>query len=119
MEDKDNAKGLIIDAINDMPNLKKTGETLTSILPAPDTPEFTACVEKADADDLATAAAILLAAEAKGKGDDYINNFDPDDALATDSAKLAVGLANAALKKYEETESAGRLKDILEGLNLI
>lgn len=117
MEDKDNAKGLVIDALNDMPNLKETGETLTSILPEPGTPEFAAFVEKADADDLATAAAILLAAEAKNQGEDYINTFDAS--AATGSAKLAVELAAAASRKYEETESSSRLKDILEGLNLI
>jgi hypothetical protein len=117
MEDKDNAKGLVVDAISDMPNLVETSETLTAILPKPGTGEFDAFVEKADADDLATAAAVLLAAEAKGK-DDYIDSFDPNTA-DTESARLAVELARAASQKYEEDNSAGRLKDILEGLNLV
>jgi hypothetical protein len=118
MEDKDNAKSLVIDAINDMPNLKETSETLTTILPKPGTSEFSAFVEKANADDLATAAAVLLAAEAKGKDESYINTFDPNTA-ATGSTKLAVELARAASKKYEDDDSPGRLKDILEGLNLV
>jgi hypothetical protein len=118
MEDKDNAKNLMFEAINDMPNLEETSETLTAILPKPGTAEFDTFIEKADADDLATAAAVLLAAEAKGKGDDYINTFTPETA-ATDSAKLALELAGAAARKYEETNTGGRLKDILEGLNLV
>ncbi|MDR2258061.1 MAG: hypothetical protein LBE14_02805 [Treponema sp.] len=117
MEDKDNAKGMVVDAIQDMPNLKETSETLTTILPKPGTGEFDAFVEKANPDDLATAAAVLLAAEAKGK-ENYIDTFDPG-AADTESAKLAVELARAASRKYEEDNSTGRLKDILEGLNLV
>jgi hypothetical protein len=121
MEDKNNAKGLIIDTINDMPNLQETGEILTAVIPEPDTPEFDAFIEKADADDLATAAAVLLAAEAKSSSDsgDYINNFDSSASGLSPSANLAVKLAGEASKKYEETNSTSRLKDILEGLNLV
>jgi hypothetical protein len=121
MEDKDNAKGLVIDAINDMPNLKETGELLTAILPDPSTPEFADFIAKADADDLATAAAVLLASTAKDNLDseDFLTTFDPSAPDLPPSATLAIELAKAAAQKYEENESAGRLQDILEGLNLV
>jgi hypothetical protein len=121
MENPDNVKGLVIDAINDMPNLKETGETLIAIVPDPSTPEFADFVAKADADDLATAAAILLASTAKDSldGEGFINDFDPSAPDIPPSATLAVELAKAAAQKYSETESGGRLKDVLEGLNLV
>jgi hypothetical protein len=113
----DSARDMVVDAINEMPNLKETGEALAAVLPEPGTPAFDAFVEKASADDLATAAAVLLAAEAKDKDADFINNFDPA-AANTSSAQLAVALGTAASKKFDEGDSSGRFKDILGGLNL-
>jgi hypothetical protein len=103
--------------LNDMPNLEETGKVLTETLPEPGTPAFDAFVEKADPDDLAAASMALLASEAKGKDEDFIDNFDPS-AAETGSAKLAVALAEAASKKYDESDSGGLFKDLLGGLNL-
>jgi hypothetical protein len=117
----DDAKQLVVSTLNEMSNLGATSDTLTSMLPEPGTPSFEAFVEKASADDLATAAAVLIAAEAKGKvdSDEYINNFDPAAPDLSDSALLAIELAKAASQKYETNTSGSRLKDIIDGLNLI
>lgn len=119
IEDPDDARNLIIDTINDMPNLEATRDALNSILPG-EGPAFDAFVEKASADDLAIAAAVLLAAEAKGELDsgDYINHFNPENPNLSSSAALAVSLATEASKKYEASDSGSRLKEILDGLNL-
>jgi hypothetical protein len=104
--------------LNDMPNLEQAGAVLMETLPEPGTPEFDMLVEKAGPDDLAAAAVALLASEAKGKGENFINDFDPSAADAG-SARLAVALAEAAAKKYEASDSGGLFKDVLGGLNLI
>jgi hypothetical protein len=120
LNDPDGAQNLVIDAIKDMPNLAETRDALNSLLPEPG-PAFDAFIEKADANDLATAAAVLLAAEAKDMMDtgDYIQNFDPADPNISPSAALAVQLATEASKKYDAGDSGGRFKDILDGLNLV
>jgi hypothetical protein len=121
MENVDMAQDMVIDALNDMPNLEKTGAALAEVLPERGTPAFDAFVEKSSPDDLATAAAILLASEAKGEADndDYIKNFDPSDPDISDSALLAVELAKAASQKMDDDGSNSRLKDVLGGLNLV
>ncbi|MDR1586657.1 MAG: hypothetical protein LBS57_04290 [Treponema sp.] len=125
MEDKDNAKKLVTDVLQDMDNLSDTSNLLVDILPEPGTPEFDAFVKKANADDLAIAAAILLAAESKEQinSGDYFNSFNPNDPAASLNPRenLAVGLAKSALDKSDEPNSglSGRLQDILEGLNLL
>jgi hypothetical protein len=60
---------------------------------------------------LALAAVVLIAGEAKKSGDPeaYVTNFDSNDALS-DSENLAVGLAVAAMKNADSSES---LKNIL------
>jgi hypothetical protein len=120
IENPETAQDLVIGAIRDMSNLSETRDALTAILPEPG-PAFDAFVEKADANDLATAAAVLLAAEAKDMvdGDSYIENFNPEDPELSPSAALAVQLGIAASKKYEADDSGSRLKDILGGLNLV
>ncbi|MDR2134841.1 MAG: hypothetical protein LBP27_07005 [Treponema sp.] len=125
MENKDNAKKLVADVLGDMGNLKETGSVLVGILPEPGTPEFNAFVEKADADDLAMAAAVILAAEAKENlnSEDYFASFDPGDPGASLNRRenMAVELAKSALDKGDDPNSglSGRFKDILEGLNLL
>jgi hypothetical protein len=125
MEDKDNVKGLVADVLGEMDNLGETSDVLSDILPEPGTPEFNAFVEKADADDLAMAAAILLAAEAKEQvnSEDYFTSFDPKDPGASLNPRenMAVALAKSALGKGDDPNSglSGRLKEILEGLNLL
>jgi hypothetical protein len=121
MENPDNSKGMMVDALNDMSNLGTSSDNLTAILPEPGTADFDAFVEKASADDLAAAAAVLFAAEAKGSSDSdgFINDFDANNPNNSSSAALSVELAKAASRKYDESDSGGRYKDLLSGLNLI
>jgi hypothetical protein len=116
VDDPEAAKDLA-GILDDMPNLEQAGGVLAETLPEPGTPEFDAFVEKAAPDDLAAAAVALLASEAKGQEDDFIDNFDPA-IVDTEAAKLAVALAEAAAKKYEDDDSGSLFKDLLEGLNL-
>jgi hypothetical protein len=122
LENTDNAGKLVADTLEDMDNLTETSEVLMNILPEPGTPEYAAFAEKASADDLAMAAALMLAAEAKEKQDseDYFNSFDPG-ASASPRESMAVELAKTALEKGDEPGSglSDRLKQILEGLNLL
>jgi hypothetical protein len=120
IENPENARGLVIETLNDMANLGETRDALTSMLPEPG-PAFDAFVEKASADDLAIAAAVLLAAEAKDaiNSEEYFENFNPEDPEISPSASLAVLLAAEANKKYVDSDSGSRFKDILDGLNLV
>jgi hypothetical protein len=117
MNNAGNPQDLIVNTLNSMNNLNSAGDNLVEILPAPGTPEFDAFVAKASADDLAIAAAVLLAAEAKSavNSEDYINSFDGTG--TGPQVELAIELAKAADAKG--TELSGALKDILDGLNLI
>ncbi|MDR2094141.1 MAG: hypothetical protein LBP76_01315 [Treponema sp.] len=121
-EDPQKAKQMVLDSLNDMENLTSTADTLALILPDPsDEAAFGAFTDTADADSLAMAAAVLLAAEAKKEANsgDFLENFDPADTALSDSAKLAVKLAEAAKTKNDNNnEGSGMLKDMLEGLNL-
>jgi hypothetical protein len=121
--DPENAKQLVTDAINDMQNLQDTSDTLTAILPDPDTdPDgFNAFVDSSNANDLAMAAAVLLAAEAKKHDDDtaYMESFDPDSNSLTPSEKMTINLAKAAADKFEQEGTDSPLKGVLDGLNLI
>jgi hypothetical protein len=119
--DEDNAKDIVVDALNSLSNIVETGSVLKDILPDPtDTTAWDTFVDVSSAEDLAMAAAVLLAAEAKsatGGALGYINGFDPTDASSTntDAEKLAVALAEAAINK---PSSGGLLGDLLAGLNL-
>jgi hypothetical protein len=121
MDDPQKTKQMVLDSLNDMKNLTAAADTLAAILPDPsDQAAIDAFADTADADSLAMAAAVLLAAEAKGQSDkdDFLNNFDPQSSTLSDSAKLAVKLAEAAKLKVDNNEGSGMLKDVLEGLNL-
>jgi hypothetical protein len=120
VENTEKAQELVMNTLNDMTNIEAAGAALAGALPPPGTAAFDAFVEKSNSSDLATAAAVLLASEAKGKVDDenYIKNFDPSSPDVSDSALLAVELAKAASQKIDEEGSNSRFKDILEGLNL-
>jgi hypothetical protein len=120
VKDPDDAKKLLTDAINDMKNLESAGSTLTSALPDPtDAAAFTAFTDAASPDDLAMAAALLLAGEAKTHPDidDYIETGFNKGTPNTDAERLAVKMAEAAMDKY--TTGTSPLKDLLNGLNLI
>ena len=120
LQDPENAIDLVVTIIGELKNLKEAGDALVAILPEPGTPAFDAFVEKASAEDLAVAAAlILLASEAQNHDDaeDYLNNFDPNDPLAelTEAETFAVKLAEAAIAKGMDD----KFKDLLSGLNLV
>jgi hypothetical protein len=119
-DDANAAKELITNTILNMENLGDTGSVLMATLPDPagDPAGFNAFLGAADANDLALAAAVLIAAEASmanGGSGSYIENFDRSGAL-TPKENLAVKLAEAAVEKYKESDSGGPLKSILEGL---
>ena len=111
-DDPDAAKDLVIDAINSMPNLEEASESLGNLLKDP-----TNFIETASADDIALAAILLLAGDAKKNGsddmDEYIEDFIND---PSDQAKLALELAEALEDKVEDLSES--LKTILDGLNL-
>ncbi|MDR0877385.1 MAG: InlB B-repeat-containing protein [Treponema sp.] len=119
MEDPDSVKDMILDTLNSLPNLEESSSLLTEILPEPGTQAFDDFVEKANSEDLVMAAALIIAAEAKGNIDDpdYISNIDPENPPA--EAALAAALAVAAVGKMDESGTGGSLKDILKGLNLV
>jgi hypothetical protein len=125
VDSPEKAKDLVVDAINDMKNLSETSDVLGSILPDPDAdPEgFQAFVDTADPNELAMAAALLLAAEGEKHVNDsdealsdYVNNFDASGAGLSDSEKLAVKLAEAAAQKPEGLNDS--MKNLLDGLHL-
>ncbi|MDR2617293.1 MAG: hypothetical protein LBC62_00345 [Treponema sp.] len=123
VDNPDDAKNLLTNAINDMSNLEAAASILTNTLPDPanDTAlkNFT---DTASPEDLATAAALLLAGEAKKSGDidGYINSsFNKDSPDLSPAENLAVKMAEAAKDKYTDTGANGPLKDLLSGLGLI
>ena len=126
------AKKFVLDAVNGMPNLEDAGALLNQIIPAPadplhpgDDPAFTSFTDNAGVDELAMAALVLIAGEAKqtaGAGgtdalDDYIESVDP--ANPTGSQELAVAMALAATVAGRADELSGPMRDALKGLNLI
>ena len=107
---EDDPKAVVIDAINGMDNLDAAASILTEILAG----GFDATT--ADPNDLAMAAVVLLAAEAKkapGGIDGYIDHFDSQ-APQSPAEQLAVDLALAAIDNV-----SGTMKDLLESLNLV
>jgi hypothetical protein len=124
-DNPEKAKDMMVDAINDMQNLSETSTLLGSVLPDPDADPagFQAFVDAADPNDLAVAAAVLLAAEGKkhlnesGEAmSDYVDNFDPSGAGLSPSEKLAVTLAEEAAKKPGDLNDS--MKNLLDGMNL-
>jgi hypothetical protein len=112
LEDAEDVKKLITDALNGMGNLTPASDALTGVL-AQDPAAFKA---SASADDLATAAILILAGEAKKAGDlDTFSNYTPG------KFALAEDLADAATAKYEDPANAGTdslLYDLLKNLKL-
>jgi hypothetical protein len=114
----DQARKMLSDAINGMPNLAETSAALSGLIPDPsDTAAFDAFTAAADLNDLAMAAVILLAAEAKASG----NSSDYISSITTPSAAppLVQALANAAKTKYDVEGGEGLVGDLLEGLGLV
>ena len=118
IEDAESAKDAILGAIDSMPNLEDACAALYELLPKdPSGEEFENFINTATPDDIALAAILLLAGEAKKNAEDiegYVNTFDAD---SGPEAKLALNLAAALADKEEELSET--LFDILESLNLI
>ena len=122
------AKDTVLKAINDMTNLDSAGQALLDILPSPDSDEFDAFTAQANANDLALAAAVLLAGEAKSQAgnsengmesyiDDVADRIESGD--LNESERLAQALALAAALEGREDELSQPLKDVLSSLNLL
>ena len=113
----------IADAVNGMKNLGSVGDELFAILPdVDDDPDsdFQKFITQASPDDLAFAAVVLLAGEAKQKSggnlEEYMSTFDPGNTGSnSDIENLAVEL----VKGIDPTTLTGPLGDIMRGLNLI
>ena len=106
--DSANAQDLFIDAIDSMKNLDASAELLFDIIDD----DFE--MDAADPDNLAMAAVILLAGEAKKSPDtsDYITFFPPSP--STPEVNRALQMADVAKDGVSET-----FKEILTALNLI
>ena len=116
--DAEHAKILVKDSLDDMENLEEASSILFDILPAPNTQEFDDFVAFADPNDLALAAALLIAGEAKKDGDfdKHINDIGHD-TPRSEPEKLAVEMAKAAMAREDELSES--IRDVLKGLNLI
>jgi hypothetical protein len=115
-------KELVKAGINSSDNLVESGSVLAAALPNPDDDAaYAAFVAAAVADDLAMAAMVLLASEAKQTGDSsaYIDSFNTTGSPLNQSEKLALKLAESAAQKYDAEGGTGPLKDILDELHLI
>jgi hypothetical protein len=120
LEDGDKVKELINDTLNSMGNLTSVSDTLTGVLEQ----DTTAFIDSASADDLAMAAALILAGEAKKTGTDIFSNYIPNSAPPGTSLALAEELAAAAMGKYEDPSNTSAstdslLYDLLGKLNLV
>ena len=118
LEDNDDAIDAILDAIDNMPNLEEASSALYDLLPKdPSGEEFDNFINTASADEIALAAILLLAGEAKKSGDDeeYVDNFRSNP--TSPEAQLALDLTAALADKEDELSET--MRNILEGLNLI
>jgi hypothetical protein len=117
LEDADEVKDLITNTLNSMNNLTSASDNLTGILA-----QDTAFMDSASADDLALAAALILAGEAKKQGSDIFNDYEnasipPESQAAVDLAEI---LATKAQEKYDAGENANSpLKDLLDKLGIV
>jgi hypothetical protein len=107
---------LIEDTMSSMGNLVAAANLLVEILPVPPGQAFDDFADKASADDLAKAAALILAGKAKEAGDlDIFSDYGTTGTaiLSTAEQALIEALANAAKDKYA---AAGKTGDLLYGL---
>jgi hypothetical protein len=120
---RDKAVQLATDTMNGMKNLSEARDILVAVIPDSkrDKQGFDAFIGAAGVEELAIASLTLIAAEAKGQGDNingYIASFDSSRTLSP-SEKLAIKFAGEVVKKAGDEKSKGSLKGLLEGLNLI
>jgi hypothetical protein len=114
LEKPEDVKDLVTSTLNSMNNLTPTADALTGIL-AQDTDAF---VNSASAEDLALAAALILAGEAKKGGDAIFT--DPTTATIPPESQAVVDLAEklavAALDKQPADGETSNLLDLLTEL---
>ncbi|MCL2094138.1 MAG: hypothetical protein FWH12_08095 [Treponema sp.] len=112
-------RDLILDTINTMPNLISAGTVLASSLPHSSDPGFDDFAAQADPNDLALAAVVILAGEAKKSGftdlNDYVDHYHLQ---PNENEELALALAYAAALDSRQDELNEPLRNILQGLNL-
>ena len=125
------AKDLIVDAINGLTNLEETSAALISVLPPVGSPEFDNFASTASANDLAMAATVLVAGEAKKQADNFDGDFneylddlesrirsgDPEDLEESENLAQAMALAAALVGRQDELDSS--LLNALSGLGLL
>ncbi|GAB1481569.1 hypothetical protein MASR2M78_03840 [Treponema sp.] len=120
--DKNELIGVVASSIGGLGNLKESADSLASIIPSPsDTVAFNAFVAKADPDQLAMAAIILLSSQANsspGGTATYMESFDSESPSLNPQESLASELAVRAAQKYEAEGGTGPLADMLSALNL-
>jgi hypothetical protein len=108
--DTDGIQDLVNNALNDAGNLIAAAAVLEDLL-GTDPVSNSVFVDASGAGDLAMAAVILLAAEAKQSGlSNFIDTYTPN------STSLIYKLAAAA---YGKPDVSGSIKDVIDGLNLI
>jgi hypothetical protein len=120
--DPEEAKTLMLDAINNMKNLDESCNILMNTLPDPsDTAAFDAFTAQAGPDELAMAAAMLLVGAAKNTGDPgyYIDHEFDASSPSEGLEEYATALALVAAIDYKEVDNNGPLKMLLDGLNLL
>jgi len=114
------ARDMVVNALGGMKNLNASCAALPLILPDPsDTEAFNAFTDSASVDDLALAAALLIAGEANkyDQPDDYIENTFNSNRPIGQNEELAVALIDSVRLRQEELSES--LEDILYGLNLL
>ncbi|MDR1863143.1 MAG: hypothetical protein LBQ67_04390 [Treponema sp.] len=116
MEDPAKVKDSMLNTLNGLGNLTPAADNLAAILPGPaDGAAFDAFAATASADDLAMAAALIMAGEAKKSGDPngYVSGY------IRGSSPLAEALAAKAAEKYADGSGDNSvLKDLLDELGL-
>jgi hypothetical protein len=135
VDTEDDARKLVTDAINSMKNLNESASLLTAIVPQPAEPfdpeniddPFNKMAASAAVDDLAMAALVIIAAEAKTQEQTHENGVDGyvddlkdkiDNNELNDNENLAKAMALAATLESRQDELSPSLKDALSGLNL-
>jgi hypothetical protein len=116
-DNPDEVRNIIEKALGGMKNLEAVGETLSAILPAPNSSDFDNFVNAASVEDLAMGAIVLLLGEASKQDADNLEDFleNPDKYLsASDTWKLAQEMVAQAIVKG----ITGLLGDVLDYLSL-
>ena len=120
INDINDAKELLESSLASIKNINSVSDNLNEILSRPGDQGWDSFVENSSADDMAIAAVLLLAGEAKASGDcyNYFDSFDPQNP-ADAKGDLAVALVKEAVDKAGSSGLSDSLKALVEGLNLL